>query len=889
MASNDQEQAISPETMNKCIEFAKEDRWEEAINLFENDQNCEHLYYKSLLTAMHFDKYQKEVPYFSRLQALGAINKAIEMKADPRYYYLKSVICYSHSKLSPDSGGLAERLLESLNISPDTPALPYHNTDSYYNHIQPRNTCSAASLYDSAANGSDAIIHTKSTSTIPKEDWHQQAMDSIEIALQLDESNVEYSLMKAKILLSNGQLESARQLLEITMSNNPDRNDIILDLIDVLEKMDMGEEAISTISEALQNKPSDMILVEKKLKLLIKHERNDELDAYRNILIQNTDLSFDVYLALITASTALHDIPSAINILNTAVSVDFVPEMYFSQVARECADNNLYTEAKNVIPLAKSNYYRYDYDQDYANDSLEELYYIIYDYLIREKEYQEALNVAEMASTDGLVRFDAERIRPLVYLGRLNDAITIIQQPDIFDIEGIIADIWESALYNEVYQLCEEICDQTGYLYDWYSFWSCVALGLDKKASEYLSRLSFKGLFEQLSNPERKENNIHIKELLQLELPFHKMHKELFLTMLSMLFDGYKKFSDIERDYFSQQNSASTKESNCDPVLKNDASYIDLKSRIALLKMYMHESVELPSDFLHFVFELLFAAYDSIQLVINWRIEEVRTHERNRILSNLSHSIKNILRSIIDPLLNLKDELPGKAIIIGNALKGANLIREMVNSINLSYETSVDDLLWDIKHPGTENMALQDMIISSLQYSIGNMFDSRYFPTFAANYYRSLKKQDFEVVKEEWKTVTTTTSLGVLQIFANKNMFKLTVNLTDSAQYHIGNEKSSAIKLLILFQEIIFNAVKYASYVPRAERFIEIDLSEHDDILKLQISNSFRPEVQAKTTGVGKLVIENFAKVLDCAPVIITDNNVYSITMEFNNIWRDNA
>ena len=270
--------------------------------------------------------------------------------------------------------------------------------------------------------------------------------------------------------------------------------------------------------------------------------------------------------------------------------------------------------------------------------------------------------------------------------------------------------------------------------------------------------------------------------------------------------------------------------------------------------------------------------------------EQIKVAERNRILSNLSHSIKNMLRSVIDPLINLREELPDKANVIDNALKGANLIREIVNSINLSFKTSLDDLLWDIKHPGTESVALHDMIISSLQYSIGNMFDFRYFPAFAENYYpRSMKKKEFEAINEEWKPVSTTSSLSALQDFARKYLFNLSVELSCSAQYHIGNEKSSAIKLMILFQEIIFNAVKYASYVPLDSRFIDINLSEHEDKLKLEIRNSYRPEVQARTTGVGNLVIENFAKVLDCTPVITTEDNVYSIIMEFNNIWRNNA
>jgi len=129
----------------------------------------------------------------------------------------------------------------------------------------------------------------------------------------------------------------------------------------------------------------------------------------------------------------------------------------------------------------------------------------------------------------------------------------------------------------------------------------------------------------------------------------------------------------------------------------------------------------------------------------------------------------------------------------------------------------------------------------------------------------------------------------LIKDFLDQHMFRLELNLDESRDYHVGNEKSSAIKLLILFQEIIFNAVKYASFVARKDRFIEIRLIDHEQNLSLTVSNSYRPEVQAKTTGVGKLVIENFAKVLDCQPEITTTDQVYTIRMEFNNIWRNHA
>lgn len=263
--------------------------------------------------------------------------------------------------------------------------------------------------------------------------------------------------------------------------------------------------------------------------------------------------------------------------------------------------------------------------------------------------------------------------------------------------------------------------------------------------------------------------------------------------------------------------------------------------------------------------------------------------ERNRILANLSHSIKNMLKSVIDPLINLREEIPQKAVIIDNAIKGANLIREIVNAINLSFQTTLDDLKWDVEDPGMESMSLQDMVVDSLRYSISNMFDSRYFPAYSENYFpRTLDKAGYDKIKKEWNDVSAA-DVSQIKSFLDKHMFHLDLSLDEPGQYHVGNEKSSAIKLLILFQEIIFNAVKYSSYVPFEKRKMSISLASHGDKLELTVKNSFDPRVQAKTTGVGMLVIENFAKILGCDPVITRSDDIYSISLNFNNIWRKDA
>jgi two-component sensor histidine kinase len=94
---------------------------------------------------------------------------------------------------------------------------------------------------------------------------------------------------------------------------------------------------------------------------------------------------------------------------------------------------------------------------------------------------------------------------------------------------------------------------------------------------------------------------------------------------------------------------------------------------------------------------------------------------------------------------------------------------------------------------------------------------------------------------------------------------------------------------MILFQEIIINAVKYASYVDRTERMVEIKLSVQDSNLVFTVSNSFSPDVQAKDTGVGNLIISNYVKILNSESVISKTDSRFTVTIEFNNYWRNHG
>jgi hypothetical protein len=112
-------------------------------------------------------------------------------------------------------------------------------------------------------------------------------------------------------------------------------------------------------------------------------------------------------------------------------------------------------------------------------------------------------------------------------------------------------------------------------------------------------------------------------------------------------------------------------------------------------------------------------------------LEETRLNERNKIMANLSHTVKNMLSSVIDPLEKIKETGEAKPVVVDNAIRGANLIRSLVNAMNLSFKGSLEDFIYDVQNNTYENSStIEGMFIESLKQSISTTFDGKYFKKF---------------------------------------------------------------------------------------------------------------------------------------------------------------
>lgn len=259
--------------------------------------------------------------------------------------------------------------------------------------------------------------------------------------------------------------------------------------------------------------------------------------------------------------------------------------------------------------------------------------------------------------------------------------------------------------------------------------------------------------------------------------------------------------------------------------------------------------------------------------------EKTRAEERKKVIADMSHHIKNLVRSVIDPLELLKEDDQEHLAIIDNALRGAELIREIVNAMNLSFSGSTEGVIYDFNTPSHDSIKIQDILISGLRNAVSNMFDGKYFKQFGHGYFPD--KSRFIEAKQQWQMLDIVDIDG-LKTSLNQYFFKLDIQLLNADILVVGNKNSTATKLLIMFQEIMLNAVKYTSFVSQTKRKIIVMLTVDGSRITLAVENTFNPKSTIKSSGLGHMIINNFAGLLGAKVDKEINGELYKIKIEFD-------
>ncbi|MBP8017089.1 hypothetical protein KAZ01_03715, partial [Candidatus Gracilibacteria bacterium] len=257
--------------------------------------------------------------------------------------------------------------------------------------------------------------------------------------------------------------------------------------------------------------------------------------------------------------------------------------------------------------------------------------------------------------------------------------------------------------------------------------------------------------------------------------------------------------------------------------------------------------------------------------------------ERDKVIADLSHSIKNFIKSVQDPLQNLKKDAKQYSELIDNTLKGTNLIREIVNAMNLSYVGSINDFYEDAQDIDNSSISLKDIIISAIKSAVPNMFDWKYFNDFNYNYFKD--DELFNSAQKEWENISKSNEIIILEEYLKTYFFNITIDLINIENLKLSDKRGSALKMMILFQEIILNAIKYTSYLDKDKRDVKIILSK-DDNLNFIVINNYKTDIIQKKSGLGHIIVKNFAKLLNTEPIITKDRDLFKIELIIEDLWR---
>lgn len=281
--------------------------------------------------------------------------------------------------------------------------------------------------------------------------------------------------------------------------------------------------------------------------------------------------------------------------------------------------------------------------------------------------------------------------------------------------------------------------------------------------------------------------------------------------------------------------------------------------------------------------------YDRITEKVVTSLEKAKVDERNRLLKTFSHNMKNALIKIRSPLANLQKDFENQRIgasdRISKILKQVEKVEKIATSINFSFKGELSDFITDIEEESAKK-SLKELIREALQTAIENILDdSGVYANFSSKYFKLKQKKE---VRQIYFQKFQDSDFYQFRLFLSQYFFNLKTEFGVAGNYTIGNRKHSATKLSILFDELVFNAVKYVALVDRKDRFIHIKLFQKRGFIIIEFTNSFDAYNQMeKTSGIGHEVISNMVTMLNGSLKIDKNKETYKTEIRFKNVWEN--
>ena len=349
----------------------------------------------------------------------------------------------------------------------------------------------------------------------------------------------------------------------------------------------------------------------------------------------------------------------------------------------------------------------------------------------------------------------------------------------------------------------------------------------------------------------QQQENVSLKTLLKLS--------DQLKSVLSVNEEEERKYSfwfhDIDFDDIKKIISILDVIVKTKELLSGDCSATLEEACPDCIKIMKSDDLSLEKGFLPNVWYMLSRGILS-SYVDHYAIKHNATEERQNVLYEMSHHIKNLVVSVIDPLENLSGKVPeDEQFVLDTAIKGANMIRQIVFFITNSYRSSSEDFLYDLSNPTDPPLTLGSLFENMLRASIASMFDKQTHEKFMKKFYKTF--ENFEQARKEW--YETKNLSDIIEFMRDRmNIDKVKIDFNSYQDIVVGNEKGSATNLMILFNELTMNMLKALAFVPENERSFSVVLKTEDDKLLFIFGNSTR-NVLAASKGYGKTIVANIA------------------------------
>lgn len=227
---------------------------------------------------------------------------------------------------------------------------------------------------------------------------------------------------------------------------------------------------------------------------------------------------------------------------------------------------------------------------------------------------------------------------------------------------------------------------------------------------------------------------------------------------------------------------------------------------------------------------------------------EARSKEQLKLRRSFSHHIRNMLSAaILNPLELIRDKGIDKEGIIDQALRGANLLREIVNTMNLSFSGSKDDFIDDIQgNPDEKALPINTILETGLRGAFANMMDGKYFNKYYSIYYK--KPEQLLAAKKDFLNLPPGNMETLLEYGRKYLIENIEFDIPKKIlSLKIGNKRNSALKMIILFQEVCMNAVKNSAFVDNAQRFLKFEaMKSSDGDTTIAVVNSYEANSEDK-------------------------------------------